>query len=78
MAVDHERIAQLLGSEQKNADTSLRAKSLRRATGGEVPHTLTPYEWEHWYAQHGIPDSHLQQPQQRRAPWWRRFFGRNH
>ena len=42
MAVDHDRIAQLLGDERAGSDHSLRAQSLKRATTGGVPNTLTP------------------------------------
>ena len=73
MAVDHERIADLLGSEQSSADTSLRAKSLERATRALVPRTLTPYEWEQWYAQHGVPESHSGPDTGKKTAWWQRL-----
>lgn len=72
----HAHIARLLDSGQQTADTSLRAKSLARARSAALPTTLTPYEWEQWYAQHGVPASHLQATKRPPAPWWRRFFGR--
>lgn len=74
MAVDHDRIAQLLADEPASSDHSLRSQSLKRAKTASVPHTLTPHEWEQWYAQHGIPESHIKQ----RKPtpsWWRRLLG---
>ncbi|MDH4041625.1 MAG: hypothetical protein OEW92_11550 [Gammaproteobacteria bacterium] len=76
MAIDHDRIAQLLGEEEARSDTSLRAKSLRRATTDSVPRTLTPYEWEQWYAQHGIPASHTNKQHKPTVSWWRRLLGR--
>ena len=59
MAVDHEKIRRLLGEKEKSTDHGLGAKSLRRALSGDVPKTLTPYEWEQWYADHGVPEGHL-------------------
>lgn len=58
MAVDHGSIHKIVGKEDKSADTSLRARSLNRALNLDVPKTLTPHEWEQWYAEHGVPDSH--------------------
>ena len=79
MAVDHERIRRLLDEKELSTDNSLRAKSLGRAIGGDVPKTLTPYEWEQWYAEHGVPDSHLA-PQvnteaTKQNASWRRYLG---
>ena len=59
MAVDHKKIRHLLGEKEEATDHGLGAKSLRRALSGDVPKTLTPYEWEQWYADHGIPEGHL-------------------
>jgi hypothetical protein len=78
MAVDHDRIAKLLGKEQATSDTSLRAQSLKRATTGEVPHTLTPHEWEQWYAEHGVPESHTKKELKPAISWWRTLFRRSH
>jgi hypothetical protein len=77
MAVDHDHIARLLGEQQAASDHSLRAKSLKRATTGTVPRTLTPYEWEQWYAQHGVPDSHTSGRRKPTRSWWRRLLGRS-
>jgi len=74
MAVDHERIAQLLGEEQASSDLSLRAQSLKRATTDSIPRTLTPYEWEQWYAQHGIPEAHRRDTRREKRSWWRRLL----
>lgn len=57
--------------EIRRADNSLRGKSLRRALDLEVPKTLTPYEWEQWYADHGIPQSHTKAESMPRRSWWR-------
>lgn len=75
MAVDHDRIAQLLGDKQASGDHSLRAQSLKRATTASVPHTLTPYEWEQWYAQHGVPESHINNERKTTNSWWKRLLG---
>lgn len=68
------RIDRILNKDENSADTSLRAKSLQRATRGTVPKTLTPYEWEQWYSEHGIPGTHLQPTQKRASPWWKKWF----
>ncbi len=60
------------------SDNSLQQKALERATGNKVPTTLTPWEWQEWYAEHGVPDSH--KPRDAAAPrrsWWQRLFGRD-
>jgi hypothetical protein len=77
MAVDHERIRRLLGDEEESSDTSLRAKSLARALEETVPTTLTPHEWEQWYAEHGVPDSHNNAKTAHALPWWRRWLRTN-
>ena len=69
MAVDHERIKRLLGEKEAVSDNSLRAKTLQRALGKTPPRTLTPYEWQQWYADHGVPDSHT--PGRDKPPWWK-------
>jgi len=69
------RIAQLLGKEQEASDHSLRAQSLKRAMTASVPRTLTPYEWEQWYEQYGVPESHIR-PGGAENSWWQRLFGR--
>ena len=38
-------------------DKSLRAQAFRRAESQQPPKTMTPWEWEEWYAQHGVPPS---------------------
>jgi hypothetical protein len=80
MAVDHERIKRLLGEQdESSADTSLRAKTLERALEDKIPTTLTPYEWQEWYAEHGVPKSHLPAHSDKpsRTSWWRRWFKKN-
>jgi len=70
-------IRELLDEREEPSDTSLRAQSLRRAQSEEPPRTLTPFEWEQWYAEHGVPESHRRgAPPPRRRPWWRRLLGR--
>ena len=54
-------------------DLSLRAASLRRATGRELPRTLTPYEWQQWYDEHGVPSEHTA-ASQTRGPIWSRLL----
>ncbi len=73
MAVNHDHIRRMLGEAGSPTDHTLRAKSLNRAMKVTVPTTLTPYEWEQWYAQHGIPDAHLI-PSEESPPWWRQLL----
>jgi hypothetical protein len=42
-----------------------------------VPQTLTPHEWEQWYAQHGIPESHTNRERKPTTSWWRALFRRS-
>lgn len=39
-------------------EASLRDLSLQRTQSDYVPRTLTPYEWELYYQEHGIPEAH--------------------
>ncbi len=39
-------------------DSSLQGNAVRRAQRQQVPKTLTPYEWQQWYAEHGVPQEH--------------------
>ena len=65
------KIRELLGEKEESSDLSLRGIALRRATQKEVPTTLTPHEWEQWYAEHGVPASHQQGKKERRKKrWW--------
>lgn len=55
-------------------DISLQGKSKQRALSADTPNTLTPYEWEEWYREHGVPDSHKQRPEadvKTHRRWWR-------
>jgi hypothetical protein len=58
MAVDHKRIREILGEREEESDTSLRGNSMRRAVNGNLPRTMTPFEWEQWYAENGMPKEH--------------------
>lgn len=71
-------IREILGDEEAPSDTSLRAQTLRRARSQTPPRTLTAFEWEQWYAEHGVPAEHREQPVKNPPdrPWWRRWFGR--
>lgn len=72
MAIDHAAIRKLLGDEEERSDNSLRGHALHRAVAQQVPKTLSPYEWEQWYAEHGVPVSHRQvSAHPRKKSWWR-------
>ncbi|MFT4874246.1 hypothetical protein [Congregibacter sp.] len=47
-------IEDVLGDDSRPTDNSLQAKAMRRALSGATPRTLTPWEWEEWYAAQGI------------------------
>ena len=62
--------------------TSLQAHALDHTDPGYIPKTLTPHEWEQWYAEHGVPESHRRSRRPEPAApslWLRvlRFFGRS-
>lgn len=72
-------IDELVGKPEEERDHSLQRQALERATGNKVPTTLTPWEWQEYYAEHGVPDSHRQsaKPQQQpeqKVSWWRRLL----
>ena len=64
-------IRELLGEKEAEKDNSLRGKALERASEEQLPKTLTPWEWQQWYAEHGVPDSHKSANRGRKKPWWR-------
>ena len=70
MTTDYRRTAAQLDQADKQTDTSLRGKSLARALGDKVPTTLTPHEWEQWYAEHGVPASHRVTSRPGGKAWW--------
>lgn len=75
MAIDHDTIQAMLGEKEERSNTSLRSHALHRALEQHVPKTLTPYEWEQWYLEHGVPDSHRRgETPARKRSWWR-FWG---
>ena len=53
-------IDELVGKHPDERDHSLQQKALERATGDKVPTTLTPWEWQEYYSQHGVPETHRQ------------------
>jgi hypothetical protein len=58
-------------------EVSLRDQSLRHTQEDYVPRTLTPFEWEEYYRDHGVPEGHRRQPENRdRATPLRRWFAR--
>lgn len=52
---------------EPEGQTSLRAHALEHTDPDYIPKTLTPYEWEQWYAEHGVPESHRRTPQRQPA-----------
>lgn len=56
----------------RQADNSLRGKAIWRALRHQVPKTLTPYEWEAWYAENGVPEAHSR-AENELSSRWRKF-----
>ena len=56
-------IRRALESDEKRGSTSpnasLQDKAVQHTDKNYVPRTLTPYEWEEYYEQHGVPTSHV-------------------
>ncbi len=48
---------------EPEGDTSLREQAFEHTDPDYIPKTLTPHEWEQWYAEHGVPESHRHPPQ---------------
>lgn len=53
-ATDSDAIA----DSEPQGKTSLQAHALDHTDPDYIPKTLTPHEWEQWYAEHGVPQSH--------------------
>ena len=71
-------IDEILGEDHEESDHTLRRKALDRATGDKVPTTLTPWEWQEYYAEHGVPKSHSQaRGNSPKRSWWRRWLSRD-
>jgi hypothetical protein len=64
-------ISEILGDRRGGNDLSLRGKALARALKNQAPRTMTAWEWEEWYAQHGVPTEHRQPAS---GQWWQRLF----
>ncbi len=73
---NQQRIREILQDKEQEQDNSLRGKALERAAGQQVPKTLTPWEWQQWYEEHGQPAEHLREPVEPPVSWWRRLFRR--
>lgn len=71
-------IDRILGEESEAEDHSLRKQALDRALEDRVPRTMTPWEWEQYYAEHGVPESHQRAqksvPDSAASPWWKRLL----
>ncbi len=70
---NQQRIREILQDKEEEQDHSLRGQALERATGRQVPRTLTPWEWQQWYEQHGQPVEHRREASEP-LPWWRRML----
>ena len=45
---NQQRIREILQEKEAEQDNSLQGKALARATGQQLPRTLTPWEWQEW------------------------------
>ncbi len=74
-------IREIVDGPGESADTSLQRQAERHIDRDYVPRTLTPHEWEQWYAAHGVPPGHRRgvtgsAPGPARASRWRRLLTR--
>ncbi|MFN2287013.1 MAG: hypothetical protein ABR578_01635 [Chromatocurvus sp.] len=53
-------IREIVDGPGESADTSLHQQAAQHTDDDYVPRTLTPHEWEAWYAEHGVPEAHRQ------------------
>ena len=65
-------INRICGEDTDEIDHTLRGQSMLRATSGQLPRTLTAHEWEHWYAEHGVPQEHKADlTDAKQTKWWK-------
>ena len=69
-------IRELVDGPSEATDTSLQRQARKHTDETYVPRTLTPHEWEAWYAENGVPPGHrpaaAEGSKERRG--WRRFL----
>ena len=64
----------LAETAHKKRDNSLRGNAMRRARSGDVPRTLTPWEWHEWYSEHGMPQEFGRVASDAEPNTWQRFI----
>lgn len=74
-------IREIVDGPGESADTSLQRQAERHIDEAYVPRTLTPHEWEQWYATHGVPEGHRRgdtdsAPRPTEPSRWRRLLAR--
>ena len=79
-ALEHGTRASKRKPEEPEAPAvALRDQSLAHTADDYVPKTLTPHEWEQYYREHGIPESHrASKPaasDESKPSWFSRLFG---
>ena len=53
-------IRKILGEdENERGDHSLSNRAFERAVNAETPRTMTPWDWEQWYSEHGVPEAFI-------------------
>ncbi len=73
------RIREIIDGPGESADTSLQRQAEQHTDETYVPRTLTPHEWEQWYAEHGVPPGHLKAGAAKATPresLWQRLLSR--
>ena len=73
MARKQDLIDELVGNTEPTIDRSLRGQALRRADQEAIPRTLTAWEWEAYYREHGQPEAHTNVIETPRVGWLKRF-----
>ena len=65
--------------EPETPAVALRDQSLAHTADDYVPKTLTPHEWEQYYREHGVPESHRASSpataDESKPGWLSRLFG---
>lgn len=62
------------GFLEEGEDSTLQGNALKRARGEKLPTTLTAFEWEEWYAEHGVPEEHRVEGAKPAASVWQRLL----
>jgi len=62
------------GFLEEGEDSTLQGNALKRARDEKLPTTLTAFEWEEWYAEHGVPEEHRVEDAKPAAGLWQKLL----